>query len=201
MKHTKQFLLTTIFALLLSACGTSPPVRYFNLKPMHAAVTDDAADKVIVGLGPLDIPGYLSRPQIVTRGPNGEVLIDDYRRWAEAVDESIHRIVAANVEGLVDGVTVLSYPYNTMLQLEYRVFGDVVRFDADQDGRAMLIVQWGIISADRDIIVEPRRARYEATASTPGDAGAIVAALNDVIADFSRDIAAQLDGLRRSTGD
>ena len=128
-------------------------------------------------------------------------MIDDYRRWAESVDESIHRIVAANVESLADGVTVLAYPYNTMLRLNYRIHGDVVRFDADQNGRALLIVQWGIISADRDIVVEPRRTRYEATASSPGDVGAIVTALNKVVADFSRDIAEQLESVRRDRHD
>ena len=196
MTHTTKILLISLLALALSGCGTSPPVRYYNLEPLGAGAAGDGTNNIIVGLGPLDVPGYLSRPQIVTRGPNGEILINDYRRWAEAVDESIHRIVAANVESLAEGVTVLAYPFNTMLQLEYRIYGDVVRFDADQNGKAVLIVQWGIISADRETVVEPRRVRYEQMASTPAEVGAIVAALNGVIADFSRDIAGALDRVR-----
>lgn len=193
MQFTKHFLLMTVLALAMSGCGTSPPVRYFNLQPLPSAAAEDNAGDIVVGLGPLGIPGYLTRPQIVTRGAHGEVLIDDFRRWAESVDESIHRIVAANVESLADGVTVLAYPYSTMLQLQYRIYGDVVRFDADQNGRALLIVQWGIISADRDVVVEPRRTRYEAMATNPADIGSVVTALNKVVADFSRDIARQLE--------
>ena len=197
MKYTRQILLTSVLALAMCGCGTSPPVRYFNLQPLPSAAAGNEDGDIVVGLGPLGIPGYLSRPQIVTRGAHGEVLIDDFRRWAESVDESIHRIVAANVESLTAGVTVLAYPYNTMLQPEYRIYGDVVRFDADQNGRALLIVQWGIISADREVIIEPRRTRYEATATNPADTGAVVTALNKVVADFSRDIAAQLESVKQ----
>ncbi len=179
--------------LSLSACGTSAPVRYFNLEPIDYGSTSSAEQRHIVGLGPLDLPGYLARPQIVTRGTNAEIVIDDFRRWAEPVDESIHRIVAANVESLVEDVTVVSYPYHTMAQPEFRVYGDVVRFDADTTGEAVLVVQWGIAAADRTVVTPPQRARYVAQASIPGDTGSVVVALNGVIADFSRDIAAHIE--------
>ncbi len=179
-------------AMTLSGCGTSSPVRYFNLEPIDYGSTSSAEQRHIVGLGPLDLPGYLARPQIVTRGTNAEIIIDDFRRWAEPVDESIHRIVAANVESLVDEVTVVSYPYHTMAQPEYRIYGDVVRFDADASGEAVLVVQWGIAAADRTVVTPPQRARYGAQASNPADMGAVVTAMNEVIAAFSRDIAAHL---------
>jgi len=193
MRLNIRVAMAIIVTLLLAACGTSTPVRYFNLEPIDAISPGSGDDRRIVGLGPLDLPGYLARPQIVTRGANSEIIIDDFRRWAEPVDESIHRIVAANVEGLVDGVTVVSYPYHTMAQPEFRVYGDVVRFDADQTGRAELVVQWGIVSADRITAVPPTRAQYVSQASSTSDTGAVVTALNEVIADFSRDIAAHLN--------
>ncbi len=181
------------FALQLAGCGTSVPVRYFNLEPIDYGMTSSAEQRHIVGLGPLDLPGYLARPQIVTRGTNAEIIINDFRRWAEPVDESMHRIVAANVEGLVEDVTVVSYPYHTMAQPEFRIYGDVVRFDADVTGEAVLVVQWGIAAADRTVVAPPQRARYVAQASNPTDTGAVVIALNAVIAEFSRDIATHIE--------
>ncbi len=181
------------FALQLAGCGTSVPVRYFNLEPIDYGTTSSPEQRHIVGLGPLDLPGYLARPQIVTRGTNAEIIINDFRRWAEPVDESMHRIVAANVEGLVEDVTVVSYPYHTMAQPEFRIYGDVVRFDADVTGEAVLVVQWGIAAADRTVVAPPQRARYVAQASNPTDTGAVVIALNAVIAEFSRDIATHIE--------
>lgn len=191
MRMTHWPALAVILALV-SACGTSTPVRYFNLKPLAYSEREESAETRIVGLGPLDLPGYLARPQIVTRGEMAEIIIDDFRRWAEPVDESIHRVVAANVESFIDGVTVVSYPYHTMAQPEYRVYGDVVRFDADETGRAVLIVQWGIAGSDRTAIMPPQRSRYVSQAAAAADTGAVVMALNDVVAQFSKDIAARL---------
>ena len=187
--------LTPIFALALvllaSACGTSPPVHYYSLKSTVAPPADTDTERRIVGFGPLDFPGYLKRPQIVTRKADGEITIDDFRRWAEPLDEAVHRIVAASVEGLVDNVSVVSYPYHTMIKPEYRVYGDVVRFDVDEAGNAVLRVQWGVATADRETVLPPRRAWYTARASS-ADTNAIVEALNTLVADFSNDVAEQL---------
>ncbi len=188
-----RYAATTAISLMLCGCGTSAPVRYFNLEPIDYGSTSSAGERHIVGLGPLDLPGYLARPQIVTRGTNAEIIINDFRRWAEPVDESIHRIVAANVESLVDDVIVVSYPYHTMAQPEFRVYGDVVQFDADVSGEAVLVVQWGIAAADRTMVAPPQRARYVAQATDPSDTGAVVVALNAVIGDFSRDIASHIE--------
>jgi uncharacterized lipoprotein YmbA len=134
----------------------------------------------------------------VLRRPDGEVIISDYRRWAEPLDDAIHRIVATNVDGIVDDVTVVWYPYNTLLALDYRIYGDIVRFDADATGKAVLLIQWGMVTSDREVVVAPRRDRYEASVSGDGDTGAIVAAMNEVVSEFSRDVA---DEVSKVVGD
>ena len=129
----------------------------------------------------------------MTRGSNSEVLVVDFHRWAEPVDDALHRITAANVDGLLEDVVVVAFPYNHVATLDYQVIGRVDAFDADQRGHVVLLVQWGILTPDSEIVVQPRRARYESQASDPGNHGSIARAMSEAIAEFSRDIASEFE--------
>ena len=182
------------FAVLsLAACGSSPPVHYYSLDPLEITYEPDPEGAPVLDLGPLRMPDYVSRRQMVSRGRGTEVIVDDFNRWAEPLDETVHRIVALNVDSLVDGVIVVAYPNRSPIDSSYRLHGSITRFDAGQDGRAVLIVQWGIVSADGEVVVAPRRSRYEAQASRRNDAAEMARALNDTISQFSRDIAGRIE--------
>ena len=183
----------SVLVLLLAACGSSPPARFYSLQPLDLAYKADANDAVVMYLGPLRLPEYIARTQIVTRGEGAEMIVDDYHRWAEPLDDAIPRIVAVNVDNLLDRVIVVAFPSGNLVEAEYRLQGSIVRFDADAAGRAVLIVQWGITTSDGDVLVPPRRSQYEARASRPGDPGAVAIALNDTVAQFSRSIAAEIE--------
>ncbi len=191
MKSTRM--LVTCLVLLLGACGSSPPARYYSLQALDLDYQADAADAIVMYLGPLRLPEYIARTQIVTRGDGAEMIVDDYHRWAEPLDDAIPRILAVNVDNLVDDLIVVAFPGGNLVEAEYRLQGSIVRFDADASGLAVLIVQWGIATPDGDIIVPPRRSHYEAQVSRTGDPGAVATALNDTVAQFSRDIAAEIE--------
>jgi uncharacterized lipoprotein YmbA len=55
-------------------------VRYFALNPIDAEYCQDPDDAVILGLGPLRIPDYLDRSQIVTRNLDAEVQVIEFNR-------------------------------------------------------------------------------------------------------------------------
>ncbi len=188
--------------LLLAACASSPPVRYYSLSPIDTDFQQDPDDSVILGLGPLRMPDYLNRSQIVTRGANSEIQVDEFSRWSEPLSTSLLRIVATDVDSLLNGVVVVVFPYEPFVrdQVRYRLVGDINRFDADSSGRIVLEVQWGVADADGQITVPVRRNRYEAQATVggqpaAGDPGAVAAAMNDALAQFSRDIASKLDSI------
>ena len=100
--------------LTLSACSSSPAVRYFTLSPIDSAFQQDPADSVMLGLGPLRMPDYLNRSQIVTRGANSEMQVDEFNRWSEPLATSLLRIVSTDVDNLLPGVVVVaSLTYTT----------------------------------------------------------------------------------------
>lgn len=179
--------------LLLAACGSSPPARFYSLQPLDLDYKADTNDAAVMYLGPLRLPEYIARAQIVTRGDGAELIVDDYHRWAEPLDDAIPRIVAVNVDNLVDGLIVVTSPSGNLAEADYRLQGSLVRFDTDAAGRAVLIVQWSLATPDGDLLVPPRRSRYEARVLRTGDPGAVVTALNDTVAQFSRAIAAEIE--------
>ena len=179
--------------ILASACGSSAPVRYYSLEALESRFGEDVAGSPGMGLGPLRMPDYLTRSRIVTRRDNSEVVVDDFNRWVEPVDEALYRIVAANVDSLLEDVIVVGFPYNHFADLDYQVIGRVDRFDTDEHGRVVLVAQWSIMTPNSEFIVAPRRVRYETQASDVTDYGAVAMAMSEVLADFSRDIAREFE--------
>jgi len=184
-------------ALLLGACGSSPPVRYYSLEQIDVVAKPDAADSKIVGLGPFRIPNYLRRSQIVTRGSGADVNIDDFARWAEPLDQAVHGIVANNVDSLLADIIVVAFPYISTVDVNYVVVGRIDRFDVGADGDAVMIVQWGLVDSSRETQIAPQRHRYTARASDPDDPGSVARAMSDILTQLSHDIAKGVDSALR----
>ena len=187
--------LASLVLFLISACGSSPPARYFALNPIDAEYRQDPDDAVILGLGPLRIPDYLNRSQIVTRALEAEMQVNEFSRWTEPLSIALPRIISTDVDNLLDQVVVIMFPYDAQVRpyVSYRLVGDINRFEADQTGLALLEVQWGIVDADGKMVVPVRRNRYQAQAAPGDDLNNVIGAMNDALSQFSRDIASKLE--------
>lgn len=189
--HRRYAITTALLGLLtvLTACGTSPPSRYYALESAGFDRTADATDSVVLGIGPIRVPEYLERPQIVTRGKNRELLIDDFSRWAEPVSKAQLTLIASNVDSLLENVIVLAYPYRGIADYDYRLVARVEQFDMDATGTTVLKVQWSIANPGGEPAVPPRRSRFEIDGGDPDDPGSVAAGMSRCLTDFSHEIA------------
>ena len=178
---------------LLVACGSSPPVNYYSLESLNTEYSRDAETALLIGVGPLRTPDYLTRSRIVTRGENGEVFIDDFNRWAEPVDDAIYRIVSLSLDIMLEDAVVIGYPYTHVADIDYQLIGRIARFAADQDGRVTLQVQWAVATPNGDTLVSPKRAIYEARANPGRDYPSIARAMSETLQQFSRDVATEIE--------
>src|SRR5262249_61813178 len=66
-----------------------------------AAITPDTdpapTAQPVLGLGPISLPSYLDRPQLVTRLAQNELKISEGEQWAEPLGRSFGRVI----EGIV----------------------------------------------------------------------------------------------------
>ncbi len=191
----RSITLCAFVSLLVGACGSSPPVRYFALSPMDSVQQQDPDDAVTLGVGPLRLPEYLNRSQIVTRGGGSELEVDEFSRWAEPLTQALHRVVSTDVDNMMNGVMVIAFPWEAVVhnEVDYRLLGEVTRFDADRSGRVVLDIQWGISATTGQAAVVIRRSKYETRAARPDDPAIVVSAMNDALAMFSRDVVSELE--------
>jgi uncharacterized lipoprotein YmbA len=193
MRLTSWQASVVFLALVVGGCGSSPPVNYYDLEALETGYVAEGDTYLRVGVGPLRTPDYLSHSQIVTRGSDSRVIVDDFNRWIEPVSDAIYRVVSENLDSLMSNAVVAAFPYTHIADLDYQLVGRIGRFDAGMDGTVVLQMQWGVISSRDDFVVQPRRVRYEASAARAGDYPALVRAMNEVLQQFSRDVAKALN--------
>jgi len=201
MIRTSWLVVTTLLAMFAGGCGSSPPVHYYDLDALETGYVAERQPSLHVGVGPLRTPEYLGRSQIVTRGADSQVLVDDFHRWIEPLGNRIHHVVSENLDSLLGDAVVVAFPYTHIADLDYQLIGRISRFDADPDGTAVLQVQWGVIASRDQFVIEPKRVRYQARAAQPGDYQALARAMSEVLQAFSRDVAESLQGIMREADD
>ena len=64
-----------------------------------------------IGVGPVIMPGYLDRVQIVTRTGTDQVEISVFNRWAEPLEDGIARILAEEIGARVPTDRIVMFPW------------------------------------------------------------------------------------------
>jgi len=86
-------------AVLVAACASAPPSRFYTLSRTATPGAAPATFSVVVG--PVAIPAVVDLPQIVvSTGPN-QVTLEEYNRWASPLANNISRVVAENLVDLL----------------------------------------------------------------------------------------------------
>lgn len=201
MIRTRWLAGMVFLAMSLGGCGSSPPVQYYDLEALETGYVAERDASLGVGVGPLRTPEYLRRSQIVTRGDDARVIVDDFHRWIEPLGDRIHDVLAQNLDVLIDDAVVVAFPYTHIANLDYQLVGRISRFDADPDGTAVLQVQWGVIASRDEFVIPPKRERYEARAAQTGDYQALSRAMSEVLQQFGRDVAEALQDVMRAADD
>jgi len=166
---------------------------------MSTGLQDGPAD-TILGVGPVTIPLYLDRPQLVSRLKGSELRIDDFRLWAEPLKTNILRVIQENLAGLTEAKQVYSYPQRTFVTVDYQITLDVLRFDADVDGKVTLKSVWRIIEPDgHKPVVEMRSTIVQPSSGTA--IADVVDAMSMALAELSKEISRVLvDRFRDKSG-
>jgi uncharacterized lipoprotein YmbA len=193
---TKVTKLTALAAAVAIAACLGPradPSTYFLLSPVPPPVPEPPL-AVTVGLGPITVPGYLDRLQIVTRLGENELAVSEVERWAEPLADNVRRTLAENLSAMLPGSSYVDFPWFPSEAPDLAVALDIRRFEADSAGVAVLDVTWRLSRAGT--LVDGGGAHIQEPAATPGRA-AVVAAQSRALGGLSAEIAA---ALRRAQG-
>jgi uncharacterized lipoprotein YmbA len=142
-----------------------------------------------IGVGPIEIPDYLDRPQIITRTNRNELHLSEYNRWAEPLAENFTRTLASNLSAILATDKIHTYPWDTPEAVDYQVLVNVSRFDAEPGGSAVLKARWSLVArkgGEKTILTQKTNLSEPVAADTYN---ALVEAQNRVLEKFSREVA------------
>ena len=181
---------SVIAAIALVGCrGTTPPVAFYTLhSPATMKMESGAAGQEIsIGVGPVAMPDFLDRPQIVTRTSANRISVSEFHRWAGSLPEDFLRVLAENLSILLATNSVAAYPWEGRFDPTYRVLLDVKQFDGQLGEDVLLNVTWTVVAgtAKEELLVQSSTIREPVSA--PGYE-ALVSAQSEAIATLSREI-------------
>ncbi len=100
--------------------------------------------EVIVGLGPIRIPEYLNRPQIMVAISDNQYSISEEHRWAENLDQNILLALYKVLPAQLNTDHVLRYPWSQRQDINYQVSVDILDLTINPQGQSQFIAQWSI---------------------------------------------------------
>jgi len=167
MRSNRRMLLAALaVAPVLFACSTTSPTRFYVLSTI-ADKPAEAPANVAVGVGPINLPQYLDRPQIVTRLSSNQLVVGEFDQWGGQLDDSFARTLAGNLSVLLQTDRVQLYPWKDDESLDYAVTVDVINFEQDVDGSSLLDVYWSLVETKTGRVKLRRHATYREPGGTP----------------------------------
>ena len=191
-------------ATLAGCAGSSSPEHFFALRDGAAVIgtprpSIDASRAPLPGIivTAVTIPELVDRPQIVTRDANNRVVVSEQNLWAESIKSGVARTLAMRIARAMQDagrtVEVAAYPQVSVREAVLKVTVDIVRFDAEPNGEAVVDALWSIRRPADDLV---RTGHTVASSPISGTSyGAIVGAWNQSVEVIDRDIAAAVVGI------
>jgi len=205
----RRLLTLAAASISLASCAVSDSTLYYALGRVGAGRTESRASTSTplssaagtaaegIGVGPVIMPGYLDRIQVVTRSGTDQVEFSVFRRWAEPLDDGIARVLAEEIGARVPTERIVTYPWRGVLAraLQYRVVVAVLRFDGRLGVDVTLDTRWRILGRDGAELAF-RRSTVSEAAAGPGYEQ-MVAAMTRTLVALGQEIAAEIRAMPR----
>lgn len=159
----------------------------------------NSPDDFTLGLGPIKLPPYLDRLEVVIRAAPNRIELSKEDRWGESVQNGFTTSMQRDLEGQGGMTHIILFPWYNTVHVDMQVKIDVYRFETDAQGNANLSARWTILDSTGKNIVYTVETNLTKP-SKPGDQTEAAAALSQDIGDLSGQIANMIHQLRAQQG-
>lgn len=190
-------LAVTLFSFLILGCisvSKSPTPRFYMLPLADSAQIGNKFDipaGFIIAIGPIGIPEYQNRPQIVTKSKEGMLNFAQFDRWGEALDFGLSRLIVENLTIMLPDANFQIFPCNFAIPLDYQVMVDVVQLESELDKDMFMVAQWTVIDSKSREMLLTKRSEFR-QAISPHNYSGLAQALSGTITKLSFEIADSL---------
>jgi uncharacterized protein len=199
---TAAILVVLAGALAAGGCFSPQPdpSKFFVLAPASAAATNSIApaglptsSSPIIGLGPIKLPEYLDRDEVVTRvGPN-RLELSEKDRWAEPLSNNFRQVIAQDLTQSLGTHSIMFYPWVGTTRIDYQVRIDVYRFETDPNANAQLVAHWQVLDGSGKLLYAGDSNLSEQ--AQPGEP--VAAALSRTVERLAQQIASAIQSVPR----
>lgn len=179
----------------LVGCATSASSKFYTLTPLKGSdastgvITVEEGD--VLAVGPVRLPDYLDRPQIMTRSEGNEIRMAETERWAGSLQEDVSRVLVENLSALLAGKRIAvvrwSSAMQTMAPFQKRLAVEVLRFEGPLGGTVILKARYALFGPDGKKVISAGESIVREPASG-SDYESLTAAMSRALATFSREV-------------
>lgn len=137
-----------VINLITIGCAHTPPSQLFMLKadPEISPKVDTTIynQQLSIALGPIHIPDYLNRPQLIIETAENQYSLDEQHRWAERLDQNISRTLSQFFAERLGVSQVLRHPWTQQTHIDFQINIDILELNQTVHGDSRLVAQWQI---------------------------------------------------------
>lgn len=181
----KKLWVVSVLSLILVSCARSPNPQFYVLQPLPYTEKGASRHHMRIGINDVNLPAYLSKSSIVVHTAPHEVVLKDFHQWAGALKDNVQRVIMTNLETLIPGAAIASFPWDSHFQPDYQLQINILQFDIYQSGMSVLRVNYLVYSQNQ---LYKRGVLYYSTKVPVVNVATLVASMNTNLTRFTRDL-------------
>jgi len=193
--------ISCISLLVLNGCisvPNSPNPRFYMLEAVpenQESKKINTVSNITIGIGPIKIPEYLDRPQMVTQSDEKTLKFAQFDRWGEYLDIGVARLIRENLAAALPSGKYILYPWVSSVPVKYQVTVEIIQLDSQLDRDLFLSAQWTIIDTITSKPLFMKRSEFRKSIMPQNYAG-LAKTLSLVCTSVSDEIAQELSILQ-----
>lgn len=176
-------------SILLSSCsiGTTSS-RFYSIAPL-AAQALQPRPSLKLGVGPIQLPRLLRRPQLIIRKSPTEIELIEDHQWGGSLREDISNALTDNLAILLGTEQVETYPWKHGFKPNYQVRVNIEQLDGDLGKTVTLKARWRLLQNSR--VIKSKRPSIQVPVKGK-DYNAYIKAQSEAIYRLSQEIASSI---------
>lgn len=158
-----NFIIVLFFLTMVgfSGCMTSRPASFYTLHPIEKDSYERTNELIeegpVLAIGPIEIPEYLNRPQIISSPNKNVVKFAEFDHWAEPLKHNITRVIFENISLLLNTNRIFVFPKTSKLPIQYKINIEFIKLDGKLGKELDLNALWSIADGETKKIISMNR--------------------------------------------
>jgi hypothetical protein len=165
---------------LAPACHIIPEAkpegtRFYTLELPVPPGSGESDESLVLGLGPISLPGYLDQPQLVTRVDDERIAFSLNDRWAGSLRTQFERALSLRLMSALGTDNISVFPWWHGHRIDLSVQLNVLAFEPDSTGTVRLDALWKVKSGQGQEVVRSGRVSLREPIGSGGTPAAVEA--------------------------